>query len=152
MKKESIFNMMLFILILFGFLSVLIYILRTPLTEPFYYSGEYPNTVDNPILYDTYNVNNSPGLSGLTSTQIYKNYPNLPINSCANNNVRYWRKPTNGLCSPSDLCGDFYESTEREIPPPPSPPKNSGVRVNYYSPNVKENCQMQQGEEDIYRD
>ena len=75
MNKETILNIGIFILILFGVLNIILYILQTPLTEPFYYSGEFPTSVDKPILSDTYDPHHSPGLSGLTKEQIYKKLP-----------------------------------------------------------------------------
>ena len=101
--------------------------------EPFISPGHYPVAVDQPLLYKNYNVKKNPGVSGFSSQDIISDYPMFPASSCQNNNIRYWRRPNNGTCSPADFCGGIYETTEPNIPPPlQPPPKDCGVRVNYY--------------------
>ena len=94
--------------------------------------GEFPLTVDKPLLYGDYNVKTPPFLSALNASDIYKEYPIFPAHSLENNRIRYWTKPENGTCSRAEMCGYFYDDyTEQNIPaPPPVPGWNK--RVNYY--------------------
>lgn len=101
-------------------------------TESFLSPGKYPLAVTKPLLYTSYNTKPDPGVSDFSSSDIISDYPMFPASSCQNNNIRYWRRPNNGACSPADFCGGIYETTEPNIPPPPGPPSNQGVRVNYY--------------------
>lgn len=101
-------------------------------TENFLSPGDYPLAVKSPLLYDTYKPKDNPGLSGYSSYDIISDYPMFPAGSCLNNNVRYWRRPNNGTCSPADFCDGIYETTEPNIPSALEPPKDTGVRVNYY--------------------
>ena len=133
MNNKSMTLITVFLLLSIALSSSIVSIINSNKKEHFSDAGEYPSSVDNPILHGTYKVNTSPGVSGFGVEDIYMNYPTFPINSCANNNVRYWRKPTNGLCSPPELCGGLYDDTEQEIPPPATPPRwDSGTRVNFY--------------------
>jgi len=83
-------------------------------------------------LHNSYKTKENPGVSGYSSSDIISDYPMFPASSCQNNNIRYWRRPNNGTCSPADFCGGIYESTEQNIPPPVQPPSDKAVRVNYY--------------------
>jgi len=101
--------------------------------EPFFSPGHYPVAVDKPLLYNSYNVKENTGVSDYTSEDIMSDYPVFPASSCQNNNIRYWRRPNNGTCSPADFCGGIYKTTEPNIPEPlQPPPKDCGVRVNYF--------------------
>lgn len=94
--------------------------------------GEFPLTVDKPLLNDDYNVKNPPFLSAFNASDIYKEYPIFPAHSTKINNIRYWTKPENGKCSRAELCGWFYDAyTEQHIPPPPPTP-GWDKRINYY--------------------
>jgi len=105
----------------------------TTVEEGFLGSGDYPDAVDSPILECDYNVKPNPGISDLGAAQISQNYPVFPSDSCANNNIRYWNKPTNGRCTRPEMCGGLYEHTEQNIPsPPPTPIWGKGTRVNFY--------------------
>lgn len=97
-------------------------------------AGAYPQAVDNPILADTYKVKKNAGYDWSSSaSNIYVNYPRFPAKHCGTNNIQYWRRPTNGQCTPPGMCMGFYESTEQKIPPPPVGPSFSQIpRVNYY--------------------
>lgn len=73
-------------------------------------------------------------LSDLTMESQYINYPVFPADSHNINNLRQWRKPNNGKCSPPDLCGSLYDKRQIIIPPQPENPGfNDGVRVNFYN-------------------
>ena len=107
--------------------------------------GEFPLTVDKPLLYGDYNVKTPPFLSALNASDIYKDYPIFPAHSLENNRIRYWTKPENGTCSRAELCGYFYDDyTEQHIPePPPVPGWNK--RVNYYEQSQQFRLQSGQG-------
>ena len=101
--------------------------------EGFLSSGKYPLSVDQPLLYNDYLVNKNPGASAISASQQYVDYPVFPASSCGTNNLRYWRRPTNGQCSRADMCGGLYMNTKQKIPPPPVAPKwGAGLRVNYF--------------------
>ena len=97
-------------------------------------AGAYPQAVDNPILADSYKVKKDPGYDwSSSSSDIYVNYPRFPAKHCGTNNIRYWRRPTNGQCTPPGMCMGLYEATDQKIPPPPIGPSFSQIpRVNYY--------------------
>ena len=95
--------------------------------------GPYPAAVDQPLLAEDYNVVTSPGVSPYNAQTTSKNYPVFPARSCGTNNLRYWRRPGNGTCTPSEFCGSLYEATEQPIPPKAEAPLwDDGIRVNYY--------------------
>jgi len=103
------------------------------MVEGFGQPGVYPISVVQPLLSDSYNVSKHPGLSTNGVEQNYINYPIFPATSYNNNNIRYWRRPTNGLCSPPDFCGNLYTNTNQNIPPQATPPLwNDKTRINFY--------------------
>lgn len=86
-----------------------------------------------PLLHD-YKERKPPQITDNEAQDIYTNYPVFPADSCRNNNIRYWRRPTNGKCSPAEFCGSLYDTTRQEIPPPIQAQPWTGVtRVNYYA-------------------
>jgi hypothetical protein len=94
--------------------------------------GNFPLSVDKPLLYGDYNVKTPPFLSALNASDIYREYPIFPAHSTKINNIRYWTKPENGTCSRAELCGYFYDDyTNQHIPPPLQSP-GWNKRVNYY--------------------
>ena len=97
-------------------------------------AGAYPQALDNPILADTYKVKKDAGYDWSSSaSDIYVNYPRFSAKHCGTNNIRYWRRPTNGQCTPPGMCMGLYEATEQKIPPPPVGPSfGQTPRVNYY--------------------
>jgi hypothetical protein len=101
--------------------------------ETFENPGEYPLSEDVPLLYGNYNVQENGGISKNNASDIYTNYPVFPASSCKINNIRYWRRPTNGKCSRAEMCGNLYSDTETYIPPePPLLGWGETPRVNYY--------------------
>ena len=139
MNNKSATLLTVFVVLILALSSSIISIVNSNKKESFTDAGEYPKSVEKPLLECSYNVEASPCVSCLGVEDIYTNYPTFPINSCANNNVRYWRKPTNGLCSPPELCGGLYTETEPVIPPAATPPKwDSGMRVNFYEYGLSE--------------
>ena len=107
---------------------------RATTTEEYFTNpGKYPLAVDKPILYGDYHEKKVPGYSEHGVADNYVDYPVFPATSCANNNIRYWRRPTNGKCSPPGFCGSLYADTEQKMDPPPIPPTwDDGIRVNFY--------------------
>lgn len=101
--------------------------------ENFENPGEYPLSEDVPLLYGDYNVQENGGISKNNASDIYTNYPVFPASSCKINNIRYWRRPTNGKCSRAEMCGNLYSDTKPNIPPqPPLLEWGQVPRVNYY--------------------
>lgn len=94
--------------------------------------GNYPGSVTNPILSDTYHVKKNPGISTRSASDNYLlDFPSFPAGSCGTNNIKYWRRPDNGMCSPPNFCDGIYESTEQKISSEPQAPEGT-PRVNYY--------------------
>ena len=94
--------------------------------------GSYPTSVSNPLLIYTYKKKKNPGLSNRKAVDNYNlDFPHFPAGSCGTNNVRYWRRPNNGTCSPPSFCVVYtrllikkcqeIRSSRRYMP-----------RVNYY--------------------
>ena len=56
------------------------------------------------------------------------------------NNVRYWKTPNNGQCSPAEFCGGLYDDKEIDEPKTPKqiPFSSSDIRVNYYGSHKTE--------------
>ena len=98
--------------------------------------GKYPESVDNPLLADSYKVKKNPGYDAYSgASDIYINYPQFNAKHCGTNNIRYWRRPTNGQCSPAGFCMGLYEATTEnssKLTPPPIIPKMGETRVNFY--------------------
>ena len=128
MKQKSINNIL--------YIAFLLIVLYVSIIIQFNYkenltSGNYPNSVTKPLLDGVYKVKKNPGYDNSGSQDIYKNYPTFDSKHCGTNNIRYWRRPTNGQCTPTGMCMGLYDVTEPNIPPPPLPPKGT-KRVNYF--------------------
>lgn len=95
---------------------------------------KYPSDV---LLADWYPKHQpKPTISNLNEEKQYKNYPVFSAHSTKINNLRQWRKPNNGKCSPAELCGNFYEDLHVTLPTPATRPGfNKGIRVNFF--NIK---------------
>lgn len=100
--------------------------------------GRYPTSVDDLLLHCDYKEANPGHLTDLTAYERSLNYPIFPADHVGTNNLRYWRKPTNGQCAPGELCGGFYQNTPQSIPKPTPPPitGHGKIRVNYYDANT----------------
>lgn len=96
--------------------------------------GRYPASVDDLLLHCSYNQAKPGRLTSMTARERSLNYPIFPAHHIGTNNMRYWRKPTNGQCAPGELCGGFYDDTPQNIPGPAQAPANGPgiIRVNYY--------------------
>ena len=93
-------------------------------------SGEYPCSVNNPLLQDSYTLLDLPGISTFNSRNSYETYPVFPASSPEINNIRYWNNPDNGKCSPLDMCKGIYKDTVQKKTQLAVPGWNS--RVNFY--------------------
>lgn len=94
----------------------------------------FPKEVDFPLLYGDYPLKQKMGLSKTNSDVAAKEYPIYSATSLESNNVRYWKTPDNGKCTPATFCDSLYDA---KIPPvlglnKPEPEWTHG-RVNYYS-------------------
>lgn len=137
MYQNATFFIVFFLLVLAIFSTAVYPMLFNNNLESFQNLGEYPVSVEKPILYDTYNIQKKPGLSNNGAINIYKNYPVFPATSTNNNNIRYWRRPTNGKCTAADFCGGVYDYTSHPIPEKaPAPKWDNGIRVNYYESDM----------------
>ena len=123
-----------------GLLSLLMIFLLIGIIVPMFLNvniegmepGNYPMSVSSPLLSDTYNVKKNPGLSMRSSEQNYKlDFPHFSAGSCGTNNIKYWRRPNNGMCSPPSFCSSIYESTDQKMFEEPEAPQGN-PRVNYY--------------------
>lgn len=95
--------------------------------------GKYPCSVIQLPLSDVYKGKSDFGYTNNNSKDIYLNKPVFHAKHCGTNNIRYWRRPTNGLCSPAGMCEGLYDTTEPSIPSRPIPPEWSEIpRVNFY--------------------
>jgi len=78
-------------------------------------------------------LKNPPELMNQGSADIYKNYPVFPAGSVEINNLRYWKTPNNGKCSPAEFCGAYYNEKQMPINTLLAPnPEWGKERVNYY--------------------
>jgi len=114
---------------------VLIYILmKNKPIEGFLTPGEYPREQTYPLLYEDYPLKKPKmGLTNLKSEKLYKYYPVFSAESSNNNNIRYWKTPNNGKCSPAEFCDAYYgaKSIPTDVINPPVP-EWGPQRVNYY--------------------
>jgi hypothetical protein len=94
--------------------------------------GIIPTSETTPLLNQP--VLDNPGISTLGSSQLWKFYPVYPAPSTQSNNIRYWKTPNNGKCTPPEMCGGIYsQGSDLTIPPPPTTPDiNAKGRVNFY--------------------
>ncbi len=108
-------GLLFFILVLIIGMGVIAPTIRPGLTiEGFKTPGDYPLSVDKPLLVGDYNLSLSPGITNRGSQDIYRDYPVFPAASCGTNNIRYWRRPSNGQCAPASMCGGLYTDTEQK--------------------------------------
>ena len=97
--------------------------------------GSYPSSSEVPILVRDYPLKHPMKLNDHTNN-LWKKYPVYGSSyEQKTNNVKYWKTPDNGMCSPLEFCGALYNNKHIIIPhPPPSIPLNANViRVNYYA-------------------
>ena len=75
--------------------------------------SKYPSNV---LLYDSYPVNQNPGLSNDGSSQQYLLDPNEYAGGYqqATNNRKYWETPCDGSSFPPTICGGLYNKKNIE--------------------------------------
>ena len=119
--------------LLAAFIFIVVLVMRVSRKEGFS-PGIYPLSMDTALLADWYKQNPNPRVDGYGAEEIFVNYPVFPAKHCGTNNLRYWRRPTNGKCTPPGMCMGLYEVTPQDIPGQPQAPSWSdpAIRVNYY--------------------
>lgn len=96
-------------------------------------SGIYPDDVDYPLLNGDYPLKKSPTLSNINSEIAGAEYPIYSSNSMETNNIRYWKTPDNGKCSPATFCNTLYDiKVQPQLGLESPKPEWDKNRVNYY--------------------
>lgn len=100
-------------------------------------AGAYPNSVNEPILTNSYPLKTPGGLSNWNYSSQWKLYPTWSVGSYAQktNNIKNWTQPCNGTAAPADICGGLYNTVKVPETCIPAPPKRNCSRVNYYCLN-----------------
>ena len=98
--------------------------------------GDYPRSVDKPILYD-YPLIGGNQVSTNSASTIWQDYPVFGVGSFKQitNNIRYNRNPDDGICSRAEFCGALYHDAKHKtnvIKPLPPAEEGPGARVGYY--------------------
>ena len=98
--------------------------------------GEFPRSVDKPIL-DDYPLINSNEVSTNNTSDIWKDYPVFGVGSFEQitNNIRFNRNPDDGMCSRAEFCGALYHDAKHPsniVKPLPPAEEGAGARVGYY--------------------
>jgi hypothetical protein len=103
--------------------------------------GEYPKSEEQPIL-NSYPFTKNKVVDSSNYSSIWRYYPVFSVGSYEQitNNLRYYKNPDVGICTPADFCDDFYHDKKiypksNVIKPLPPVANNEGVRVNYYNTN-----------------
>lgn len=108
-----------------------------------YKGGEYPKSVDGPIL-DSFRYSGKKNVSNDSASDIWWYYPIFEVGSFEQltNNLRHRYNPDNGKCSRAEFCGALYKNNHN-VPsnitlPLPEAKTGPGARVNYYrtTPNL----------------
>lgn len=97
--------------------------------------SSYPSGVEVPILVKDYPLKQPAKLNSNTSN-LWKDYPIFSSSfDQKTNNVKYWKNPNNGLCSPLEFCNTLYKNKTLNISPQPKalPLDANVIRVNYYA-------------------
>jgi hypothetical protein len=103
--------------------------------------GTFPTSVDGPLLHDDYPLKKNMGVSDNTYAENSTHYPILDFSyKQVTNNIRYWKTPNNGLCSPAEFCGGLYNDKNINEPRTPKqiPFSSPDIRVNYYDSHKME--------------
>ena len=116
-----------------GVLLALVMVCQTATAVEGFQPGPYPASVDNPLLDGCYETTDYKGLQNISYANSSKNYPIFNASHCGTNNLRYWCRPMNGTCAPSEVCTNLYAPTrQKEWTQPPAPPYGAKHRVNFY--------------------
>lgn len=100
--------------------------------------GDYPVSDDKPLLYDVYQERHNPRVTADNISQVSKDYPLFPAHSVETTNIRNWKNPDNGTCTPTEFCNALYEDlpafpTAEPLQPPVWGDKR--LRINFYFAN-----------------
>lgn len=96
--------------------------------------GVFPCDVEHPLLYGDYPVKKNINISKNTYANNAKQnkYTKMSSYEQSTNNVKYWKTPNNGSCSPAEFCNALYDTKFMNLQKIAPPNDESGVRVNYY--------------------
>lgn len=100
--------------------------------------GNYSDTEKKLPLEPWYPANTPFHLSDMTYDTLWKDYPTFPARSMKTNLIKFWDNPSNGTCTPAELCNAFYKKIvpgHFDVPMPPA--WGSGIRVNFYDTCLK---------------
>jgi len=104
--------------------------------------GIYPRSVDGPILDDYPLKNNQHNSKNNTVKNMWKQFPifSLPSYKQITNNLKYYKTPDNGTCTPPIFCNSLYGEKDNiqsnEIYPLPPVSDGQGSRVGYFRTNL----------------
>lgn len=121
---------------LFAILGIILFIYLYNFREAFTTQSAMGEVPAKLLLDGWYPTNNPhPVLSDLTAQDQYINKPVFSAHSPHINNLLQWRKPNNGSCSRSEMCGEFYDNRTVTLPSPPIFPSfnSNKTRVNFYN-------------------
>jgi len=104
--------------------------------------GEYPSSVNKPLLSEEYPFTGRNEVSKNSYSNIWWHYPIFGVGSYAQitNNLRYRRNPDDGVCVRAEFCGALYKDNQlksnlsKPLPPAPTITPET-VRVGYYITN-----------------
>ena len=99
--------------------------------------GIYPKSVDGPILDDYPLKNSQNNTENNTVEDMWKQFPtfSLPSYKQITNNLKYYKTPDNGTCTPPMFCNTLYGEKDvqsNEIYPLPPVAEGPGSRVGYF--------------------
>ena len=110
----------------------------------FFIKFEEKKELFSPLLTNVFPLTEHQSYTNNSSSNLWTDYPVLKLGSFdqITNNLRYFRNPDVGTCSPEIFCGSLYKdkphkhNTAKWLNPVTTKPNN--VRVNYYntSPNL----------------
>ena len=89
------------------------------------------------LIKDTFPVTDLNKVSSNQPSSVWWKYPIFKVGSYAQitNNLRYFRNPDIGSCTPSDFCDSMYEDIKNKsnyISPLPPVDDSAGTRVGYF--------------------
>ena len=104
--------------------------------------GFYPETVNLPLLTDSFPFTGSKTVSDNNVSDIWWHFPTFRVGSFTQitNNLKYPNNPDVGQCRGPEFCGALYKEQQVESnifkPQPPAPPvTEDSVRVGYFLTN-----------------
>ena len=126
-KYATVINVIILALMVFLFLTY------GSIRKEGFTPGMFPKDVDFPLLYQDYPLKQKIELSKTGSEVAFSEYPIYSASSLENNNIRYWKTPDNGKCSPAIFCDTLYDDkTAKHLELNKPEPEWDMGRVNYY--------------------